>query len=71
MDYFTVGSGNFVDQKRFPYSIVPEASVKYFNADMLEFGGFAHVQVATDAMTLTFMDGIGVDRYQYSIRPRK
>ncbi|XP_052778259.1 tartrate-resistant acid phosphatase type 5-like [Mya arenaria] len=70
LDYFIVGSGNFVDQNRFPYTDIPDDMVKFFFADLIQLGGFAHFEVTTDTMTIHFLDGAGVDIYQYTLYPR-
>ncbi|KAH3695861.1 hypothetical protein DPMN_083319 [Dreissena polymorpha] len=71
MDYFIVGSGNFVDARRLHFDDIPETQVKLFFGELLHFGGFACFEVSGDTMTVKMIDGLGNLLYQYPIHPRK
>ncbi|XP_064626660.1 tartrate-resistant acid phosphatase type 5-like [Lineus longissimus] len=70
MDYFVIGSANFIDNSIKHKNAVPKGSLKFHWADTSTFGGFAKVLITPHDMTLTLLRANGVELYQKTIRPR-
>ncbi|XP_013379880.1 tartrate-resistant acid phosphatase type 5 [Lingula anatina] len=70
VDYFVIGSGNFVVTSTAHHSAVPSGSLKYHGADKHN-GGFAYIEATPQAMTLSFISGSGAHLYSHSMKPRK
>ncbi|XP_013379887.1 tartrate-resistant acid phosphatase type 5 isoform X1 [Lingula anatina] len=71
VDYFVIGSGNFVDPSTAHVSKVPSGSLKYHWANILKPGGFAYIEATPQTMTLSFIQGDGTYLYSHSMKPRK
>lgn len=71
IDYFVVGSANFIDGSLAHESSVPAGSLKYHWANKLGLGGFGLVEASAYNMTFTFVEATGKVLYQRVMPLRK
>ncbi|CAH1774170.1 unnamed protein product [Owenia fusiformis] len=71
VEYFVIGSANFVDPSLAHKTAVPENSLKFHWADILSLGGFAYIEATPSNMTLTFIEANAKGLYQHTMLPRK
>ena len=69
--YFVIGSGNFVRDDTSHHHSIPHNSLKFYWADTSVMGGFAHVSVTPDEMTVNIVNADGKVLYTKEIYPRK
>lgn len=68
--YVVSGAGNFLDPDISHWNKVPNDTVEYFNGRASTLGGFAHVEVAKNEMTLTFVQARGTSLYKTVLKDR-
>ncbi|KAL4237005.1 Tartrate-resistant acid phosphatase type 5 [Mactra antiquata] len=70
VEYFTTGAANFVDTSTEHKSDIPDHSLKFHWAEIVELGGFSYVEATTQNMTMIFVDGENKQLYRYVFPPR-
>lgn len=69
--YVLSGAGNFIDESLKHEDAVPEGSLRFHFSDFESLGGFVHVEVTKDAMTLTYIESLGKSLYRTTLPKRK
>ena len=68
MDYFVVGSANFVEDSQAHKDAVPAGSSKFYYASD---GGIGVVAFNKTQMSMTFISGGNKELYQHVMKPRR
>ncbi|KAL5015749.1 hypothetical protein ScPMuIL_005338 [Solemya velum] len=71
MNFFVIGSGNFIENSKIHLHDVPVNSSKFFFAEYAALGGFSAVHVTSSVITFQIIDGVGNQVYKYQLPPRK
>ncbi|KAL5015661.1 hypothetical protein ScPMuIL_005250 [Solemya velum] len=71
LDFFVIGSGNFIDDSQRHKSDVPSGSSKFYFAEDSGLGGFSVVNVTPSRMKFKIIDGKGDSIYSYRLKPRR
>ena len=70
VDYFVVGSANFIDESTKHRHSVPRKSLRFHWADSRQFGGFAAVELEERVGLVTYYQANGTVLYNHRLEPR-
>ncbi|XP_078387352.1 tartrate-resistant acid phosphatase type 5-like [Cetorhinus maximus] len=68
--YVVSGAGNFMENSTKHEHLIPKGWLKFFYANISSLGGFAHVEITPDQMTITYIEALGKSLYRTTI-PRR
>lgn len=68
--YVVSGAGNFIDPDTRHREHVPRDSLKFFSGKASTLGGFAHIEIDKEKMTMTFIQARGTSLYR-AVLPKR
>lgn len=68
--YIVSGAGNFIDPDMRHRNAVPQDSLKFFTGKSSTLGGFAHMEVTEEKLTITFIQARGTSLYR-TVLPKR